>query len=75
MSTICLDMLLGSHTLTWAVRVIFIGSNPSYGRWTESNSFLSTGTPDTALFSIRCLPRQSPVGFVCPVAHRTVRCD
>jgi hypothetical protein len=32
-----------------------------------------TCAPDIALFIVRCVPRQSTVGFVCPVTHRTVR--
>jgi hypothetical protein len=35
--------------------------------------------PDTSLFIVRCChasrPLESTVGFVCPVAHRKVRCD
>jgi hypothetical protein len=38
---------LGSHTLKWSVVVVFIGPNPISSRWTESNSFLSTGAPDS----------------------------
>jgi hypothetical protein len=70
---------LGSHTLKWSVGVVFIGPNPISSRWTESNSFLSTGAPDRALFTVLCLPRQPTVG-VCssrsldPIVTRTVRC-
>jgi hypothetical protein len=62
MSTICLDMLLGLPHHEWPVGEVFIGSNPPYDRWTESNCFQSTGTPDTTLFTVRCVPRQLPVG-------------
>jgi hypothetical protein len=67
--------------LKWPVGVVFIGPNPSYNRWKESNIFLSTGTPDRALFTVWCLPRQLAVR-VCssclldlpiPVLYRTIR--
>jgi hypothetical protein len=86
MSTICLDMLLGSHTLKWLVGVVFIGPNPPYSRWTESSSFLSTGTPDNPVRTGHCtvhcpVPATSfacwsrPLDSSAPVAHRTVQCD
>jgi hypothetical protein len=50
------------HTLKWPVGVVFIGPNPISSHWTERSSFLSTGAPDRALFTVWCLPRQSTVG-------------
>jgi hypothetical protein len=54
--------------------------NHNSSRWL---SFLSTGAPDTALFIVWCLPRQSIVGIWSSwplnspdlVTHRTVRCN
>ena len=40
---------------------VFIASPYTSSCWTESTSFLSTGAPDRALFTVRCLPRQSTV--------------
>jgi hypothetical protein len=48
-----LECCLGSHTLKCPVGVVFIGSNPISSHWTESNNFLSMGTPDKALFTVR----------------------
>jgi hypothetical protein len=45
MSILYLGMLLGLPHLEMSVGVVFIGPNPISSRWTESNSFLSTGTP------------------------------
>jgi hypothetical protein len=47
MFTICLVMLLGLPHLEMAGWVVFIGPNPPNSLWTESSSFLSTGTLDT----------------------------
>jgi hypothetical protein len=58
----CVD----SHTLEWPIGVVFIGSNPPYSRWKESNSFLSTGTPDSPVpqpESAHC----GPLCVDCPV--------
>jgi hypothetical protein len=50
---------LRSHHLKWPVGVVFIGPNPIPSRWTESNSFLSTGTPESPVHTgqgtIQCL--------------------
>jgi hypothetical protein len=50
---------LGSHPLKWLVRVVFIGPNHSYSRWTESSSFLSMGAPDSPVYTghdtVHCL--------------------
>jgi hypothetical protein len=60
---------LGSHTSKWPVGGIYSLPHTS-SSWTESNSFLSAGTPDSpvrtghTLFIVRCLPRQPTVG-VC----------
>jgi hypothetical protein len=75
---------LGSHTFKWLVGGIYSLPNTS-SRWTESGSFLSTGTPDSpartrhTLFSVWCLPCQSTVG-VCssrpldPTVSHIVKC-
>jgi hypothetical protein len=52
---------LGSHTSKWPVGGIYSLPHTS-SRWTESSSFLSTGAPDMAMFTVRCLPRLSSVG-------------
>jgi hypothetical protein len=53
--------------------------NQHSSRWLTA---LSMGTPDTVLFTVRCVPHQLVVEVVClfgapdsPVAHRTVQCD
>jgi hypothetical protein len=69
MSTICFGMLLGIPHLEMACWGDFYRLQPPYGRWTESDNFLSTGTPDspvcTGHYTVHCpvcVPRQSPVG-------------
>jgi hypothetical protein len=47
MSILCLGMLLGLPHIEMTGWVVFIGPNPISSRWTESNNFLSTGTPDS----------------------------
>jgi hypothetical protein len=59
---------------------VFIGPNHIYIRWTESSSFLSMGTPDRALFTVRCLATSIDLwgleqSTVESTDHRTVRCD
>jgi hypothetical protein len=75
MSTICLDMLLGLPHLEMAGWGGIYRPHPPNSCWTESSSFLSTGTPDT----VRCQPRlptvevysSRPLG---PTGTQTVRC-
>jgi hypothetical protein len=45
---------LGFQTSKWPVGVVFIGPNPPYSRWTESNSFLSMGIPDSLVHTRHC---------------------
>ena len=49
MSILYLGMLLGLPHLEMSVGVVFIGPNPISSRWTESNIFLSTSTPDVSV--------------------------
>jgi hypothetical protein len=83
MSILCLGMLLGLPHLQMVDGGIY--SPHTSSRWTESNNFLSMGTPDIlvctghTLFTVRCLPRQPIIG-VCssrpldPTVAQTVRC-
>jgi hypothetical protein len=63
-------MLLGLPHYEMDGWVVFIGPNPISSRWTESNSFLSTGALDSPVhtgqgtFTVRCMPRQ-PTVVVC----------
>jgi hypothetical protein len=75
-SLIC---FLGSPTLKWPVGVVFIGPNPISSRWTERSIFQSTGAPDRALFTVRCLLRQPTIGICSsqlldPTVTQTFRC-
>jgi hypothetical protein len=49
MSTICLDMLLGLPHIEIASWGDIYRPNPISSRWTESDNFLSTGTPESRL--------------------------
>jgi hypothetical protein len=84
------------YCCTWESSAIFLGiflglphlqmadwgylSPHTSSRWTESNNFLSTGAPDRAVFIVLCLPHQSTIATLRPLAtsdssmaHRTVR--
>jgi hypothetical protein len=86
MSTICLNMLIGLPPLEMVGWVGIYMLQPPYGHWTESRSFLSTGTPDSPVRTRHCtvhcpvhvtsVARWSRLlDLSAPVAHRTVRCD
>jgi hypothetical protein len=85
MSILCLGMLLGLPHLQMAGWGLFIASPHISSRWTESISFLSTGTLDSlvrighTLFTVRCLPCQLTIGACSTrpldlTITQTVRC-
>jgi hypothetical protein len=64
---------------------VFITSPHTSIRWTESSSFLSTGTSDSlvrtghTMFIVRCLPHQPTIGVgigrpLDPIVTLTIRC-
>jgi hypothetical protein len=64
-SSICLGMFLGLPPLQMAGWGGIYSLPHTSSHWIESSNFLSTGAPDSpvqALFTVRCLPRQSTVG-------------
>jgi hypothetical protein len=67
MSTICLDMLLGLPHLEMVGWGGSYRLQPPYSRWTESNSFLSTGTSN----SLVCTEHDT---VQCPVSVTPVAC-
>jgi hypothetical protein len=85
MSILCLGMLLGLPHIQMAGWGGIYSLPHTSSCWTESSSFLSTGTPNSlvrtehTLFIVRWLPRQPTVGICSsrpldPTVTQTIRC-